>query len=89
MAAVRDGVQHPQSRPQNRNDIDVSCDAATFGFFDGGFHDRALGRQITESFCHRQHTDALGDAAELFGLCSDVAQLHERVVNERMRDDVH
>ena len=80
--------EHAQSRPQHRYHDNVTRYTAPFGLFERRLYDRALGRQISQRFGHEQDADAVGDLAKDFRFGLDVAKLTERVVNQRMHDEV-
>ena len=69
--------------------LNVACHAAAFRLFERRLRGGALGWQISQRFRHQQHADAIGGAAKFLGRGVHVAKLNERVVNQRMRHDVH
>ena len=86
---LQHGVEHSQSRAQHRHHDDIARHPPPFGLFERRLNDGAFRRQIAQRLGDQQHADAVGDLAELFGLGVDVAKLAERVVNQRMGDEVH
>ena len=85
---LQHGVQHAEPCTQDRHDHDIGADLLPRCGTERRLHaDVAVG-----NFAHRfggeQHADARGGATEMLGRRSLVAQLHQRVVHERMLDEV-
>ena len=78
----------PRPGSQHRHHDDVARHAPPFGLLQRRLNDGALGRQIAQRLGDQQHADAIGDLAEVFRLGVDVAKLAERVVNQRMWNEM-
>ncbi len=86
---LQDRIEHAEAGSQDRHDHDIAGHPASFSFFQRRLHHGALGRQIAQCLCDKQHTDAIGDLPEMFRLRVHVAQLAERVLDQRMWHEVH
>ena len=85
---LQHGVEHAESRPQHRHDDDVRADAASGRGTDRRLDGDVRRRQIARRLGGQQHADARRGAAEMLGRRALVAQRDERVVHQRMVDEV-
>ena len=85
---LQHGIEHSQSRSQHRHHDDIARHTPAFCFLERRLNDGAFGRQIAQRFGDQKHADAIGNLAELFRLGVDVAKLAERVVNQRMWNEM-
>ena len=86
---LQHGVEHSQTCPQHRHDDDIARHTASFRLFERRLNNGALRWQIAQRLGHEEDADPVCDLPEVLGLCIDVAKLAERVVNQRMRNEVH
>ncbi len=82
------GVQHPESGPQHGNDDDVAADPSPGSRTERRVQSRAFRRDVAQCLRNEQHADPIGGLAEVFGCRPLVAKRGERVVRQRMIDEV-
>ena len=82
------GVEHAEAGAQHRHDDDVGADPAAGRRAERRLDGDLGARHVAQRFGGEQHADARGRAAEVFGRRALVAQVDERVLHERMIDEV-
>ena len=85
---LEDRVQHPQTRAQDRHDDDVARDAPSLCRPERRLDRGRDARNVPRGLGREQQADPDGHPPKELGRRGGVPQRRERVVNERMRDEV-
>ena len=85
---LQNRVEHPEPRPQHRHDDHVRADLLSGRRTERRVDADVAVRDLAHRFGGEQHADPRGRSTKMFRHRSLVAQLDERIVHERMLDDV-
>ena len=85
---LQHGIEHPEARSQHRHHDDIGANHQAVRGTQWR-DDRGRGcRHVSQRFRGQQNADAVGCPPERGWISADVAQFHERVMHQRMIDDV-
>jgi hypothetical protein len=85
---LQHGVEHAEAGAQDRDDDHVRSDPQPAGRSDRRFDGRGGGREVAQRLSRQQDADPRGRATKLFGRSVFVPQRHERVVHQRVVDQM-
>ena len=85
---LEDRVEHAEAGAENRHDNDVMRDTAAARRAERTLDRDVTGRHFAGGFGGEQQADPHGHATEQLGRRRRVAQGRERIVNERVRDEM-
>ena len=85
---LEDSVEHAEARAQDRNHNNIGRDPPAVGQAHRRVDRHVRRGEVPERFGGQQDADPSGRAPERFRRRSLVAQRHERILNQRVIDDV-
>ena len=82
-------VKHPEACPQDRHHHDIHADPPSGRGTERCLDDDVFGRDLLQRLRGQQHADSRRRATKVFGHGPLIAERHQSVVDQRMRDQVH